>query len=346
MQFTNLFNDEFDEFRESSFFQKLEKKFKPLPYYKKYKAVKKITLVSSYLFNLLSGITASSLVYLFLLSLSNWWVSLCCTTVIILLFELLKRKLTGLTCKDYLARNQVNYLSLLAILTLTTLSITSSYYGSKKMVLELTPVPTVMPTAGFTANLETQISEIDKQIESAMNTKWKGTTTTTSQRTIEHLSKQKEALLMEIVRARERMDSKNDETLSKHESQLKLNAKHFALVTLVFELLFLLSSFYLEYYDYRSYVEFHKPLSAQQVMPPPVSLNVDDSTIDPVATMITDPTILQAAIKNAKSNLAAYQSKMKNNQGTVGSNQRGIERWERKLLELRKLMPNNGIEAN
>lgn len=41
----NHFHAEFQEFRETSFFQYLEKKFTPLPYYKKYRSVKMLTLI-------------------------------------------------------------------------------------------------------------------------------------------------------------------------------------------------------------------------------------------------------------------------------------------------------------
>jgi len=43
----NLFSQSYKEFQDSSLYHRLESKFKPIPYYKKYQSMKYIALVSS-----------------------------------------------------------------------------------------------------------------------------------------------------------------------------------------------------------------------------------------------------------------------------------------------------------
>ena len=213
------------------------------------------------------------------------------------------------------------------------------------MVFEFSNTP-VMETIDITTlELQQQIDNLDAQILAARNTKWKGTTTTASQRTIESLSSQKDNLLSELIRVRKRTDTQNDKIQVQHKNTLQLNAHHFALVTLLFELLFIITAFYLEYYDFRCYLKFKK-YSFANLRLPTESIDDDITVAAPVTTDNIDVTILQAAIKNAKANLSAYKSKMKSGEGTVLSNQKGIKRWQKKNEELKKLLPENGTEIH
>ena len=72
------------------------------------------------------------------------------------------------------------------------------------------------------------------------------------------------------------------------------------------------------------------------------TVNSKEEPLNPVATASIDPTILVAAIKNAKANLSAYQAKLKQGKGTDKTNQAGIERWQAKIKELEALLPTNG----
>ncbi|MDG1433113.1 MAG: hypothetical protein P8Q41_03845, partial [Saprospiraceae bacterium] len=60
MTSSNPHEDSFQDFTDNLFFQRLEKKFQPLPYFKKYVGLRRIAFTASFLFNLLSGLTASS----------------------------------------------------------------------------------------------------------------------------------------------------------------------------------------------------------------------------------------------------------------------------------------------
>lgn len=345
MSLSNPHEDSFQDFTDNLFFQRLEKKFQPLPYFKKYVGLRRIAFTASFLFNLLSGLTASSLIYLFIGNLvSNNWIPYTCTFLIITLHELLKRNINSTVFRDYLMTRKINKMLLIVLIGLSAISIVSSFYGSKKLVWEFSNAPVITTLESATFDLQQQIDNLDAQILAARNTKWKGTTTTASQRTIESLATQKNELLSELVRVRERTDTQNDETQLAYKKTVEINAYHFALVTLLFELLFIIAAFYLEYYDYRSYLEIKQYSNVKLKLP--ITHIQEEITLDePVATTdYVDATILLAAIKNAKSNLSAYQSKMKKGEGTVVSNQKGIKRWQKKIEELKKLLPENGTE--
>ncbi len=342
----NYFKQEYEEFLASTFYGKLNKKFTPLPYCKKYKLLKNIVLVASYIFNLLSGITASSLLYFFVLGLTKSQIAFAITLVIIALLELLKRNLSGLTFKDYLMYKKIPLLLVVTLITLSVLSILSSYFGSKELVFNLSTPALVSSVEDATSSLDAQIKSINQQIKDARETRWSGTTTSASQKTITSLNKQKEALLKEVIRVREKVDTDNDEIETQHLRKLTINANHFALITLLLELLFLSSTFYLQYYDFRSFIEFN------QVERPVATNKNNDYLLPEEKTVATDSQnismpidILQGAIKNAKSNLSAYQSKLKNGQGTVSANQKGINRWKKRLKELEELLPDKPLDT-
>ena len=344
----NPFEQEFIQFKESTLFEGLARKYQPTPYYKKYGLIRKITLISSYGFNLLSGVTASTLIFLFLKALLNTWIlALIITTSSILILELLKRKLGSIIFKEYLIQNKIQWMTIMAFATLSCISILSSYYGSKKMIITFSADSPLVSNDSAISTLELELMKINQQIDNARATRWKGTTTTKSQQTINSLSNQKELILSEIFRVNQKTDILNDQLKVKHEQKVMLQANHFAIATLLFELFFLICTYYLEFYDYRSYVEFLKFSTNKSTTKTP-STKTNDSVValeghrDSVATNSIDPSILIGAIKNAKANLDAYRNKLQLGKGTEKTNRAGIKRWESKITELKDLLPKNG----
>jgi hypothetical protein len=339
MLLSNPFEQEFVQFKESTLYEVLARKYQPIPYYKKYKIIHNISLLASYGFNLLSGVTASTLIFLFLNSLTNVWIlTLVLTIGVISILELLKRKLGSIIFKEYFTQRKIQWITILAFMSCSFISILSSYYGSKKMVVELSNTPNTISNDSIFKTLELELQNIDQQIAEARGTRWKGTTTTESQQTINSLSKQKELVLLELFRVTQKTDALNEQLKSKHQEIVMLQANHLALATLIFEFLFLICTFYLEYYDYRSYIEFLRPISNT-----PTSMdNLEKEGLSPVATNVIEPSILIGAIKNAKANLAAYRAKLQQGKGTDKTNRAGIKRWEAKINELEDLLPRNG----
>ena len=119
--------------------------------------------------------------------------------------------------------------------------------------------------------------------------------------------------------------TKNNNQNRKQQSKAtNLKAEVFAIVTLVTELLFLLSIWFLELYDFRSFKEFASFES---------SYKEEDDLKNSVATRDNTET-LDLAIKKAKANISAYKSKLLKGEGKTSTNQEGLQRWKNKLQML------------
>jgi hypothetical protein len=254
------FADAFDDFQKSAMFTRLVEKFEVKPYWKKYRLLRLVVLVASYTFNLFSAVTAAALVYFFTLGLSGHWIPAGLATITALtLLETSKRITNGTLWRDLLQFKKVAVGLAGTVLLLSALSVASSYFGAKRVIAEFTPPAQVVDADSAAAQITAQITAIDQQISDARRTTWKGITTTTSARTIDKLTAQKTALLEELTRTRARVDQVNDATTAAHTTTTHLKAEYFALVTLLLEVLFILTAFYLEYYDFRSLAEFATP---------------------------------------------------------------------------------------
>lgn len=252
----NIFDEALEQFKQDALFERLQKKFTPRAYYIKYKNLRLFTLIASYLFNLFSALTASTLIYFFVLSLGpGVLISALSTITFIALLEAFKRKTSSIFFSNLLQFRKVN-LIILVVVAISSLSVAFSFFGSKKVVQEFTPPPPLEVVDTLTNDLQKELGTINDQIKEANKTKWKGNTTRTAQKAIEQLSKQKAIIQSEIIRISQRTDESNDSTIIQHKSNVQINSANFALVTLLLEALFLLCAFYIEYYDYRSYAEF------------------------------------------------------------------------------------------
>lgn len=361
----NQYAEQFDYLQETALFQKLQEKFTPLPYYQKYKGIKWIALIASYLFNLFSGITASTLVYFFLLNLTgNWVVSTIWTVTFIGLIELAKRKTNGIFFKDSLQFGKLSY-SLLAIgLLLLSLSVSFSYFGSKQLIQKFTTPPPPILNDTLTIPLNTQITAIDSQIQAARATKWKGTTTTASQRTIETLSNQKLVLQQRLYAIENQTDQSNKTITEKHEQSTTIKSEYFAAVTFLLELLFILCAYYLEYYDYRSFAEFTNLSFVKTnhykngTIAPKTDKNLAYTSNDNVLQnnangnsngkhekktnfLVIDNNskeTIDKAIKNVKSRIASAQYRLRNGIGRPETSNQNIAKFNNELHELEALL--------
>ena len=126
----DVFEDSYKEFQESSLYNRLNDKFKPIPYYKKYRPLRWIALLSSYLFNVFSGLTSSLLVYYFANELTgNWMIATFITLAFIVILETSKRKTSSIFFKDVIQYRKVNMLLLLFGLLLAVMSIYCFYFN-------------------------------------------------------------------------------------------------------------------------------------------------------------------------------------------------------------------------
>lgn len=255
----NPHSEHFSKFQNARLFARLQKKFTPKPYWKQYQILRVVVLASSYLFNALSAATAAALVYFFLFGMiDNVLTAGVLTAAALAILEIAKRETSSRFFNALLQFGKFSAGLAAIVVLLAALSVTSSYFGAQRLVVEFTPPAQQISGDSLTAPLRDQIATIDQQISDARKQTWKGKITATAQRTIERLTRQKETALAELVRQQQRIDNKNDTTDTIHQATTTATAAHFGAFTLVCELLFILAAFYLEYYDYRSFAEHCK----------------------------------------------------------------------------------------
>lgn len=252
----DIFAKAFREFDEERFFEDLEKRVKPQSYFRKYKSFKGTITALSYLFNIVSALTASYLVFW----LTQWLtgiavLSYILSAVFLFFLEQLKRKSSNEFFQSWYFENKTAVGWLLLSLSVFGVSVASTYYGTDKATWNFAPPPTLITQDSTLNSLNLQLQETESQIAAARSTRWKGTTTSKSQQTISDLTSQKTLILTEIGEREEKKDKNNNVISQKHLSEIKVTASTLAWITVLFELLFELCIAYIWYYYYRSFVE-------------------------------------------------------------------------------------------
>lgn len=254
---SNPFSEHFAKFGNTRLFDRLQNKFTPKPYFYQYRTLRAVVLGASFLFHILSAATAAALVYLFTAGLIPSAILAAVVTLAALAaLEISKRETSGRLFHDWLQFSKFSPGLLAVVLGLAAISTACSYFGAERAVKALTPPPVLVSADTVTASIRAQLEAIDGQIADAKRNTWKGTLTTRAQRTVERLTRQREALTNEMIRQQNRADTRNDATEQEHAATTELNAQGFALFTAGCEALLILCLWFLQYYDFRSYAEY------------------------------------------------------------------------------------------
>ena len=253
----NPHSENLKEFNNTRLFKRLTEKHRPKPYWKQYQGIYRAVLGTSFLFNVLSALTASAVVFFFVQGLTgSMTASLLITVVLLSVLEYMKRETSSKLFHTYLQFKNLNFGMLAAVIILSAISTTASYFGASQVVESLTPPPALADVAEQTSGIEGQIAGIDQQIAAAQRNTWQGKLTPRSQRTVERLTESRAALTDELMRTRERTDMQNDMVQSEHLNETMANASTFALFTLICEIALIACLFYAQYYDFRSFAEY------------------------------------------------------------------------------------------
>jgi len=245
------------EFANSRLFKRLEEKHQPKPYWKQYQGIYRAIVGTSFLFNILSALTASAVVFFFIQGLTGSATASAVITVLLLaVLEYMKRETAAKLFHGYLQFKSAAFGLVATVVLLSAISTTASYFGAAQIVESLTPPPALADVAEETSGIEGQIAGIDQQIQAAQRNTWQGKLTPRAQRTVERLTESRAALTDELTRTRERVDIANDELAETHTGEMTTNASTFALFTLICEIALIACLYFMQYYDYRSFSEY------------------------------------------------------------------------------------------
>ena len=257
LQTSNPYDGLHKDFNNSRLFKRLKEKHQPKPYWKSNRKMYLAVLSTSYLFNILSALTAAALVFMFVMGLTNSaTISAVITAAALLSLEYMKRETAAKLFHGWLQFKSAPAGLIATVVLLSGISTTASYFGAEATVMQFTRPVQLTDMSDQIAQLEGQIKEIDDQIKAAAQTTWQGKMTPRAQRTVDRLSASKAALTDELVRVRQRTDEMNDEATYEHEETTAMNASAFAFFTAFSELALLLCLFYCQYYDFRSFAEY------------------------------------------------------------------------------------------
>jgi len=254
------------EFNNQRLFKRLAEKHRPKPYWQQYRKLHLAVSGISFLFNILSIFTAAALVYFFLFGLTgNVIVSASLTGLLLGGLEFMKRETAAKLFHIWLQFKTASPGMVLAVVCLSSISTTASYFGAEKTVKQFAAPPDIESISDATADTKYDIKEIDGQIRDAKKSTWKGKVTPAAQKTIDRLAATKDRLVGDMVRTKERTDARNDAAILDHEENTNTSAAAFAAFTLICEIGLILCLFYIQYYDYRSFAEYAHAANGKKI---------------------------------------------------------------------------------
>jgi len=325
----NLLHDIYQEYQASAFIQALNDKYRQRPYYVQYKPMRLLALVASYVFNLFSALTASVLMFFMVEELiGNSIIAFGGTVISLSMLETAKRILASDICQRYFQFNIKISWNWLLLLALFALSIGCSFCGSKKLIGKFSTVYEAPAQPPIISSIERKILALQSQIEVAEKMTYRdGRTTIESREIILLLTSQIGDLEKEkLTFQKDYFDETKTEELV-HNTSIESRSFWFALVTLFFEICFVICVWYLEYFDWRSWKEFdvvHKFCTTNKQ---------PENTTIAKAIDILEPTNENSKenIKYLKSRIATAKYRLKNEIGNEETNRRNLEKFEQVL---------------
>jgi hypothetical protein len=245
------------DFNNSRLFKRLKEKHRPKPFWQQHRKLYYAVTGVSYIFNVLSAFTASALVFMFIMGMTNSaTISAAITAIALIALEYMKRETSGKLFAGWLQYKAASPGMIATVICLSLVSTAASYFGAESTVMQFTRPVQLMDVSDQVAPLEGQIAEIDNQIRAAAQSTWQGRMTQRAQRTVDRLTQSRAALTDELIRARQRADEQNDATQYEYEEETTTKAEAFAAFTAVSEIALIVCLWFMAYYDYRSFAEY------------------------------------------------------------------------------------------
>ena len=348
---SNEFNEAFQAFQSTTLSKELTEKFRVKPFFEQYASLKRTVLFASYIINVFAVVTSFVGVFAFLEALVHSTIlAAIFASIFLVLIELLKRFTIPKTVKEWLQFRKISVPLLFFSVVLIGLSIGLSYSGAHEAVQLFTPQATVTDVATPKKEYTDRIKQLEKQKKEIKRTmSWQSKLTPQGAKAYNEITAQIGHIENDMLQNINRITTNNDKTIQNHSETTTAKSSYFALFTLFFDLSLIVAFIFMEYYDYRSFTEF---ASSDSDTHNSSYDNTNVATDEPISGNVTSQSVatanngfslnastLQLAIKKAKSNISAYQSKISKGEGRTETNAQGMERWNDKLQELEQMQP-------
>jgi hypothetical protein len=278
------FDASFEQLQNNADFQRLNEKFKIKPFYLKYKGLKTFLNGFSYFIQLITVVVSFVCVVALLAPMMNIYFAYLIATLSLSGIELLKRLTFKPTVKEFLQFQKVAVFGLILSLTALCASLWLTWNGGKETVFLLSDRPELLNVDSLTGYEKTRIKDLTAQLSEVKKTQsWKGVLTPKGQTSYNRITAQISKLDDKLGDKEKNLSDKNEATATAHTTATTEKATNFRFITVVLDILLFVLLAWLEFYDYRSFVEFAK--LKNETINDTLNLNdvrIDDNRIDDV----------------------------------------------------------------
>jgi hypothetical protein len=270
MNLRNTWNEAFEQFDEETFFARLEEKVKPKPYYHQYRSFKDLLNVLSYLFAVVSILTAMYAVFwLFEWIAGSKLLGIAVAVVILFFLEKLKRYSSGEFWQIFYFKKKIAAGWLSLSIFIGVLCIVSSMFGTKQATNNLAPTADLLEYDSTATAYRAQVAKLEKEnAEFATQRNHEGIIYHRIQSLIDKNKKAINKYQTRILALDKKLEGKNDLLSNQYQSKVEQTGWILAAISLLFELLFEACIAYIWYYYYRSYVERNQPSNQSKKQTP------------------------------------------------------------------------------
>jgi len=298
----NIFTKAFQEFDENSFFENLEERVVPKSYYQRNKDLKNTVLLLSYLFNLVSMLTASYLVF----SLVHWLTGITLAAyslagLFLFFLEKLKRKSSSEFFQVWFFQKKIAVGWLVLSAGLLIISVASTFFGTTQATQDFAPdAPIILHDSTITSSrqelalLRGENEKLEQRVNSEGIIYW------TAQKSIQANTERMKDIQSLLNSKEIRKAQKNDIIEENHFTHVQLTSATLAWITVILELLFESCIAYIWYFYYRSYVERKLINQKYSFSPPPTSESLLDRKDEDVYSKIIENDINNTNIYTPK----------------------------------------------
>jgi len=257
MDIKNIWDQAFQQFDEESFFEKLENKVKAQPYYTKYKSFKDLVNSFSYIFAIISMLTASYAVYW----LCEWmsghhYASIAVAIIFLIALEKIKRKSSSEFWQVYFFRKTIATGWLSLSLLILAISMAASAFGTRSGIQEQAPDPELIANDSIAQKYRAEVASYAKENkELSTQRNHEGIIYHRIQKTINTNKAIIADYQKRILALDQKLEGKNELLSNEYRNQLDMTTTLLMLIVVLMELFYEACIAFIWYYYYRSYIE-------------------------------------------------------------------------------------------
>lgn len=239
----------------------LNKKYEDKTYFEKFKVLYQASIGSSWMFNLISGIGASALVFFFFSSIIPYlFIAVVFAAVFVVLWELAKRYLIINLFEDWYMHNVWNTGQMCILIVLIGGSVAATFFGAKELIPKILPEAELISFSEQSILLTAELSKMEAELEDLKNNKKYRTSKgeimyKIKAFTIPEKTGLKDQMSAKLIALQEKIVEENGVIETDYKAVTELKSWHYSLFAAISDLLLLFCLWYKEKYEFIEYNE-------------------------------------------------------------------------------------------